>query len=149
MGNLIVDNPLPTSKDNKKCCYILSNLAAELTRYSQLCKSVLDLDDQIRFAGVVNGRGRLIAGGMREGVKSLEQEKDDEVLFMELALRVRMRREFDEQLGPVKFTISSRSRVLAISFCLGDDILYVVGESEINYYDLPKKILKMIKQILV
>ena len=57
---------------------------------------------------MINERGKLLAGGLREGLKSLEDPKDDEMLFMELALRVRMRKEFDKQLGSVKFAMSLR-----------------------------------------
>ena len=61
---------------------------------------------------MINPRGRLVAGGMKEGVEPLESQKDDEMLFMELALRVRMRQEFDKQLGKVKFAMSLREKVL-------------------------------------
>lgn len=104
----------------------------------------MSLDPKIRFAGVVNERGRLVAGGMKENVEPLESEKDDEMIFMELALRVKMRKEFDKQLGKVNFAMASRERALAISFLLGEDILYVVSEPDANYGLLPEKILKII-----
>ncbi len=119
-------------------------LAAKLSQHSGLCNKVMDLDPDIRFAGVINERGRLVAGGMRKGVKPLETEKDDEVLFMELALRVRMRREFDRQLGPVNFAMASRRFAVTISFRLDDDILYVVAEPGADYCSLPKKILDIL-----
>ena len=104
----------------------------------------MDADNQIRFAGVINDRGRLVAGGMRENVEPLESEKDDEMIFMELALRVKMRKEFDRQLGPVNFAMASRERALAISVIINNDILYVVSEPDTDYGMLPKQILKII-----
>ena len=104
----------------------------------------MTVDPKIRFAGVINERGRLVAGGMKENVEPLESEKDDEMIFMELALRVKMRKEFDRQLGPVNFAMASRERAIAISFILGEDILYVVSEPDADYGELPKKILKII-----
>ena len=102
-------------------------------------------DSKIRFAGVINPRGRLVAGGMREGVEPLESPKDDEMLFMELALRVRMRQEFDRQLGKVKFSMSLREKALAMSFPIGtDDVLYVYAETTADYGKLPDKIIKTI-----
>ena len=101
----------------------------------------MNIDPKIRFAGVINDRGRLVAGGMRENVEPLESEKDDEMIFMELALRVKMRKEFDKQLGPVNFALASRQRALAMSFLLGEDILYVVAEPDADYGQLPKKII--------
>lgn len=43
--------------------------------YSKICKSIMNIDSKIRFAGVINERGRLVAGGMRENVEPLESEK--------------------------------------------------------------------------
>lgn len=104
----------------------------------------MSLDSKIRFAGIINERGRLVAGGMKEGVPPLETEKDDEMLFMELALRVKMRKEFDKQLGSVNFALASRERALAISFLINEDILYVAAEPDLDYCKLPKQILDII-----
>lgn len=112
--------------------------------YPGICTSVMEVDPKIRFVGVINDRGRLVAGGMRENVKPLESERDDEMMFMELALRVKMRREFDAQFGEVRFALALREKVLAISTHLNEDILYVVAESDADYGALPKKILAIV-----
>ena len=104
----------------------------------------MSVDPKIRFAGVINERGRLVAGGMKENVEPLESEKDDEMIFMELALRVKMRKEFDKQLGCVNFAMASRERALAMSVPLDGDILYVVSEPDADYGVLPKKIIEII-----
>jgi hypothetical protein len=119
-------------------------LSTKIFDYAKICKTILSLDPKIRFAGVINERGRLVAGGMKENVAPLENEKDDEMIYMELALRVKMRKEFDKQLGRVNFAMASRERALAISFLLNDDILYVVSEPDADYGALPKKILQTI-----
>jgi len=119
-------------------------LADKIFDYSKICTSVLALESKIRFAGVINERGRLVAGGMRDNVEPLESEKDDEMIFMELALRVKMRKEFDKQLGCVNFAMASRERALAISVPLGEDILYVASEPDTDYGSLPKKILEIV-----
>ncbi|MBM3896226.1 MAG: hypothetical protein FJ360_00540 [Thaumarchaeota archaeon] len=115
--------------------------------YSKICDGIRNLDPLIRFAGVINPRGRLVAGGMKEGIEPLESQKDDEMLFMELALRVKMRQEFDKQLGKVKFAMSLREKVLAISVPIGDDVLYVAAESKADYKVLPEKILNIINKV--
>jgi hypothetical protein len=125
---------------------MIVEMSAKIYDYALMCKSVMEIDSKIRFAGVVNERGRLVGGGMRENVDPLENEKDDEMLFMELALRVKMRKEFDKQLGCVNFAMALRERALAISVPLGEDILYVVSEPDSDYCNLPKKILEIVKQ---
>jgi len=119
-------------------------LSDKIYDYAKICDTVMSIDPKIRFAGVINERGRLVAGGMKENVEPLESEKDDEMIFMELALRVKMRKEFDKQLGCVNFAMASRERALAISAIINDDILYVVSEPDTDYGILPKKILEII-----
>jgi hypothetical protein len=119
-------------------------LSGKIYDYAKICNSIYSIDPKIRFAGVINERGRLVAGGMKENVEPLESEKDDEMIFMELALRVKMRKEFDKQLGPVNFAMASRERALAISVIINNDILYVVSEPDTDYGMLPKQILKII-----
>ena len=121
------------------------NLSGKIFDYSKICDMVKSLDVKIRFAGVINERGRLVAGGMKENIEPLENEKDDEMIFMELALRVKMRKEFDKQLGHVNFAMASRKRALAISFLINEDILYVVAEPDADYGVLPKKIMEIIR----
>ena len=119
-------------------------MSAKTYDYAKICDSVLTIDPKIRFAGVIDERGRLVAGGMKENVEPLENEKDDEMIFMELALRVKMRKEFDKQLGPVNFAMASRERALAISIIIDDDILYVLSEPDADYGSLPKKIIEIV-----
>ncbi|MDH3779590.1 MAG: hypothetical protein OES15_01910 [Nitrosopumilus sp.] len=119
-------------------------MSGKIYDYGKICNSIYSIDPKIRFAGVINERGRLVAGGMKENIEPLESEKDDEMIFMELALRVKMRKEFDKQLGPVNFAMASRERALAISVIINNDILYVVSEPDTDYGMLPKQILKII-----
>lgn len=39
--------------------------------YDELSKQVLALDPQVRFAGVANSKGEMVAGGHKEGVEKL------------------------------------------------------------------------------
>ncbi len=112
--------------------------------YTKICNQIMSLNSKIRFAGIINERGKLVAGGMKEGIAPLESEKDDEMLYMELALRIRMRKEFDKQLGPVKFALASREKALALSFLINSDILYVAAEPDADFCSLPIQIKQII-----
>lgn len=56
-----------------------------------------------------------------------------------------MRQEFDKQLGKVKFSMALRERIIAMSFPVGEDILYVVTEPDSDYKTLPEKVLELLK----
>ncbi len=111
-----------------------------------LCSSVYDLDSGIRFVGLINEKGRLIAGGMAKGKQPLEDAKKDEMLYLELALRVRMRQEFDAELGAVRFAMSYRDKVIVMSFPMGKEILLVSGEKNLDFGKFPFSVLKIIEQ---
>ena len=113
-----------------------------------ICQQILQLDPKMRSARFINSRGHLAAGGMKDGLLSLEAKKQDEMMFMELALRVRMRHEFDTEFGIVHFSLSYRDKVIVMSFPLSnDDVLLVSREKDTAFGDIPFKILKIIEQI--
>ncbi len=117
----------------------------EIQDYIKLCNEIKELDLEIRFAGVINERGRLVAGGIKEGIEPLESEREDEMLFMELALKAKMRKEFDKQLGSVNFAMSLREKTIAMSFPIGNsDILYVFANPNADYQKIIEKILSSI-----
>ena len=120
-------------------------MESTIHNYTAICDKVKNVDSKIRFAGVINENGRLVAGGMKEGIQPLESDRNDEMLFMELALRVKMRKEFDSQLGKVEFSMSQRDRALAMSFPIGEDTLYVYAEPDADFKELPTKIIEIIK----
>ena len=114
----------------------------------KICQSIIKLDSKMRSARLINSRGHLIAGGMKEGLLSLEAQKQDEMMFMELALRVRMRHEFDAEFGEVHFSMSYRDKVIVMSFPLNnDDVLLVSCEKETDFGKLPFKVLEIIQSL--
>jgi len=114
----------------------------------KICTKLLKLDLKMRSARFINSRGHLISGGMKEGLLSLENQKQDEMMFMELALRVRMRHEFDKEFGEVHFSMSYRDKVIVMSFPLtNDDVLLLSCEKDINFGRLPFKVLKIIESL--
>jgi len=112
--------------------------------YEKLCESAKKADSKIRFAGVINSKGRLIAGGMIPSKKRLGDRKRDEMLYMELALRVKMRREFDDDLGQVKFSLSFREKLIVMSFPMEDDVLMVSMERKTQFEQIAFQILKLL-----
>ena len=114
----------------------------------KICQKIIKLDPKMRSARFINNRGHLTAGGMKDGILSLEAQKQDEMMFMELALRVRMRHEFDNEFGEVHFSMSYRDKVIVMSFPLtNDDVLLLSCEKEINFGKLPFKVLKIIESL--
>ena len=112
-------------------------------KYDELCERIKKIDSKVRFAGVVNSKGRLVAGGMVSSKKRLGDRKNDEMLYMELALRVKMRSEFDD-LGKVKFSLSFREKLIVMSFPMKNDVLFVSMDKKMSFDKIPFKIIKLL-----
>jgi len=111
--------------------------------YDLKCKKLLE-EDEIRFAGLINSMGRLVAGGFKAGVNPLEDDAERQKMYMELALRVAMRKEFDYSLGPVKYTASRREKAIMMSFPLGSNVMLVSAEPNVDIDKTANKIMKII-----
>jgi hypothetical protein len=117
--------------------------------FEKICNDVITLSQNIRSASVIDKMGKLIAGGMRQGVKSMESTVDSQKLFVEFALRSMMREEFDEEFGRTVYSFSVREKVTLASFPLDNHhILRVsIQKDEVHYYEIMESILKIIANI--
>jgi len=111
--------------------------------FEQKCNLLLQ-ENEIRFAGFINSMGRLVAGGFKEGITPLEDEAERQKMYMELALRVSMRKDFDYSLGPVKYTASRRQKAVMISFPINSSVLLISAEPTVDIDKLANKIMKLL-----
>ena len=114
----------------------------EFYPYEEKCQSLLK-EPEIRFAGLINHMGHLVAGGMKKGITPLEDEADMRKLYMELILRVSTRKEFDYSLGPVEYSASRREKAVMLSFPIGNKVMLVSAETDVNIDETAKKIKKI------
>ncbi|HEX5458286.1 MAG TPA: DUF6659 family protein [Candidatus Nitrosotalea sp.] len=109
-----------------------------------ICGMILDLDPNIRFVGIINNKGKLLTGQTKKGILVFATPKDQEMLLMETALGMRMRKEHDSHLGSVKFTISYSDKIM-LTFPLGDELLCISAEKKINFMTVSFLILKFLE----
>ena len=109
----------------------------------KLCERIFALSSGLRFVGVIDRMGRLVAGGMRKGVRSLEL--DSERLYLEFALRSEMRKDFDAEFGKTIFSFTEREKIKLVSFPLdGGYILRVSMERKDPHNEIIEKTLRII-----
>jgi hypothetical protein len=115
--------------------------------FQKLCESIFALSSDIRFVGVIDRMGRLVAGGMRKGVRSLEL--DSEKLYVEFALRSEMRKDFDAVFGKTIFSFTEREKIKLASFPLdGSYILRVSMERKEPHNEIIEKTLRIINNMI-
>jgi len=110
--------------------------------FQQKCDRLLQ-EDEIRFAGLINGMGRLVAGGFKKGVLPLEDDAERQKMYMELALRVSMRMEFDYSLGKVKYSASRREKSVMMSFPINNNVILISAEPDVEIDKTAKKVMKL------
>jgi hypothetical protein len=99
---------------------------------NKLCERVFALNDDIRYAGVIDSTGILVAGGMRRGIDSIVSETDEELFLTHTALRKSMRERFDASMGRARFAYIEREKVSVLTFYMVDNMLLVTLEPNID-----------------
>ena len=111
-----------------------------IQEYKKKCELLLQIPD-IRFAGLIDPMGNLIAGGFRPDVEPLKDENERKKMFMEVVLRQRTREDFDHNLGPVEYAAARRKNVLVLSFPMGKNVLLISTEKHLDTDRTAKKIM--------
>ncbi|MCA9827747.1 MAG: 4a-hydroxytetrahydrobiopterin dehydratase [Nitrosopumilus sp.] len=106
--------------------------------YAELLK-----EPKIRFVGFVDYMGNLIMGGFRNGVIPLKEESERQKIFLEVALRVRTREDFDSNVGPVKYASSRRDKIVMMTFPILGKILFLSTEPDVEIDPMARKIIKV------
>jgi hypothetical protein len=118
-------------------------------KLQKLCDVIFALNPNIRFAGVVNNMGTLVAGGMRQSIKSMEDKGDSSKLYLESAIRSEMRKDFDKEFGKTIYSFSEREKIKIASFPLHNDNLLRVSieKQEQSHEKIIENILKIISEL--
>ena len=108
--------------------------------YEKKCRELLD-DPEVRFAGLLDEFGTLLAGGYKQGMNPRLTEEQHQTVCKELASRVAKRKKFDAELGQVKYSASRREHVVIMSFPIYEKVIMIVAEPNVNIDRLSYKII--------
>ena len=99
----------------------------EFYKFPQLenkCQKLLK-GDMIRFVGVINNMGNLIAGGLTKGMDWIETDEQRRMLYMQMALEISMRKDFDNSLGKINYVTTLRGNVLMITIPMNNHVILI------------------------
>ena len=100
--------------------------------YNKLCKSIFALHDDIRYTGVVDETGVLLAGGMKKGIDSIVDEAGEELYLAQTAIRRSMRERFDPTMGKARFSYIEREKLSVITLYLDNKVVLITMEPNID-----------------
>ena len=118
----------------------MNGLKLEIQDYEKKCKEILD-DSEVRFAGLLDESGTLLAGGYKDGMHPRLTEEQHHIVCKELASRVAKRKKFDNELGRVKYSASRREHVVIMSFPVFEKVIMIVAEPNVNIDRLSYRII--------
>lgn len=102
-----------------------------IKEYEKRCQDILE-DEEVRFAGLLDEFGKLLAGGYKQNINPRLTEEQHESVSKELASRVAKRKKYDIELGRVKYSASRREHVVIMSFPIYEKVIMIVAEPNVN-----------------
>ena len=112
----------------------------------EIVEKIVALDSNMRFASIIDLHGNILEGIMNEGKTSLESQKQEEYFCKQVAKRRKMRKEFDRQLGKVRYVHVEREKVTQFAIYTKRKIVFVTLEPELTI-QRKMKIVNSIKRI--
>ena len=114
--------------------------------FEPLYNFLLNLDEKIRFIGFIDEMGKLVYGGMRPGIISLERETESIKLYMEYALINKIHSDFDSMLGKIIYSLTIREKIKILTFPLENYVLRISLEKDTDHEKILNSILEFLKK---
>ena len=126
----------------------MSNADTTLKLYDEKCTRLL-VEDEIRFAGIVDKDGQLVAGGFKEGLVPYEGDETKLQAFFDFVSKASIRKEFDESLGPINYLAARRDKAVLVSFPfpITHILLLISAEPSVNIENLAKKVAEIFTDV--
>ena len=86
--------------------------------FELICDNIATISPYIRFVGVIDERGGLLAYKRRLDLVPLLNEKNTKFQFSHIAMQTDLEGFFDKSLGEVEFAWEERKKVQTISFSI-------------------------------
>ena len=84
----------------------------------KICNEILELDSSIRFAGIANKMGKLVAAQFTRGVEALLTREEIEANMINAVLRMKTRQDYEQKLGKTIYTFALYEKVKRASIAL-------------------------------
>jgi hypothetical protein len=85
---------------------------------SDICRQVIALDDSIRFSGIADKMGKIVASVFRDGVTPLLTDDEVEGSAIKSVLRMRTREDYEAKMGKAIYTFTLYEKVKRASIAL-------------------------------
>jgi len=117
--------------------------------YSKLCQKGLEIDPEIRFAGILDKDGCLVFGIHKDGVTSLLNDDEVRMSIHYTFQRWENLQNLEYKIGKEKTSVNEYDKVTLISIPFNkDDLFLVSSEPKSNYNDILTKTKSILEDFL-
>jgi hypothetical protein len=122
--------------------------------FQEICDKVIAVDSSIRFIGIADGHGSLLATSERKGLKPLLNKEETEQYAITAATRQYTRIRWQPLLGKIDYTCSHYDKLLRVTIPLTDKdnhlsyvIIFTFDVETDNFHQIiMKKIVPLIRK---
>ena len=115
--------------------------------YGNLCKDILELDQNVRFAGVSDDTGEIRYGGQRQGISNLLSSEETKRSNLQALARWSLRNSLAPKIGKGRYAMAEYERIKRITFPLEDyHLLLITTEVNADHGKIINEVLDMIKK---
>ena len=107
------------------------NVSGE-TELLKITENILALDSAMRFAAILDLKGNILEGIMKENKTSLESQKQQEKYCNDVAKARKMRESYDEKLGKVRYIHTERENITQITAYTRKYTVFITMEPELR-----------------
>ncbi len=115
------------------------------TNMMDMVEDIIDLDSKMRFAAVIDSKGKILEAIMKSGKLSLKSQKEEENFCAQVAARKKMREKFDKSLGKVRYVHVEREKVTQMVVYTKKYSVYFTMEPEMSISDKIRIVTKIKK----
>ena len=95
-------------------------------------ENILSLNTAMRFASILDLKGNIIEGIMKDRKTSLESQKQQEKFCKDAAKARKMREAYDKKLGQVRYVHTERENVTQITVYVKKYTIFITMEPELS-----------------
>jgi len=97
-----------------------------------VAENILGLNNAMRFASILDLKGNIIEGIMKDRKTSLESQKQQEKFCKDAAKARKMREAYDKKLGKVRYVHTERENVTQITVYIKKYTIFITMEPELS-----------------
>ena len=113
------------------------------------CNEIQQLDDSVRFVGIANNMGSLIATAYRKGLNPLMNEDETSHYAIQVVLRAATREDFESKIGRLEYSIGKYERVIRATVPIRFGSTYEAKYYLLISFDLKSAVIDVIEDKLI